>query len=342
MLIRRLQLQSFRRFDSVEIDLRQGFNLLTGDNGSGKTSVLEALHLLAHGRSFRGRVRDGLIRQGEPALSAYAEWEVAGATHRAGLRHAGGSWEARLDGEDVRQLGQLCEALAVITFQPGSHALVDGSSEGRRRYLDWGLFHVEHGFMPQWRRYARALKQRFPAAQVEEDRIFITDGPIWTSAGMSAGLDLALGMIENDFGTELSRAVARKLVVYHRRGGGQSQHSVLLELDARSDRIQNALTFARGNLRATLSVEELAQAAHLSTRQFSRAFREETGQSPAKAVESLRVEAARVLIEQSRYTMDEVAAETGFVDTERMRRAFLRAFGQPPQSLRRNARGGAD
>ncbi|MDU1661255.1 MAG: helix-turn-helix domain-containing protein, partial [Stenotrophomonas maltophilia] len=173
-------------------------------------------------------------------------------------------------------------------------------------------------------------------------RIFITDGPIWTSAGMSAGLDLALGMIENDFGAELSRAVARKLVVYHRRGGGQSQHSVLLELDARSDRIQNALTFARGNLRATLSVEELAQAAHLSTRQFSRAFREETGQSPAKAVESLRVEAARVLIEQSRCTMDEVAAETGFVDTERTRRAFLRAFGQPPQSLRRNARGGAD
>ena len=190
-----------------------------------------------------------------------------------------------------------------------------GLLDGRRATTHW--FH------------ARALKQRFPAAQVEEDRIFITDGPIWTSAGMSAGLDLALGLIENDFGAELSRAVARKLVVYHRRGGGQSQHSVLLELDARSDRIQNALTFARGNLRATLSVEELAQAAHLSTRQFSRAFREETGQSPAKAVESLRVEAARVLIEQSRYTMDEVAAETGFVDTERMRRAFLRAFGQP-------------
>jgi len=203
-----------------------------------------------------------------------------------------------------------------------------GLLDGRRATTHW--FH------------ARALRQRFPAAQVEEDRIFITDGPIWTSAGMSAGLDLALGMIEQDFGADLCRAVARKLVIYHRRGGGQSQHSVLLELDARSDRIQNALTFARRNLRATLSVEELAQAAHLSTRQFSRAFREETGQSPAKAVEGLRVEAARVLIEQSRYTMDEVATETGFGDTERMRRAFLRAFGQPPQSLRRNARGGAD
>lgn len=160
MLIRLLRIEAFRRFESAEIALRPGFNLLTGDNGSGKTSVLEALHLLAHGRSFRGRVRDGLIRQGTPALRAYVEWEADGIARRAGLRHAGGSWEARLDGEDVRQLGQLCAALAVITFEPGSHALVDGSSEVRRRYLDWGLFHVEHAFMPQWRRYARALKQR--------------------------------------------------------------------------------------------------------------------------------------------------------------------------------------
>lgn len=160
MLIRLLRLEDFRRFESVEIDLRPGFNLFTGDNGSGKSSVLEALHLLAHGRSFRGRVRDGLVRQGQAALSAYVEWEEGGACRRAGLRHAGSSWEARLDGEDVRQLGQLCEALAVITFEPGSHALVDGGSETRRRYLDWGLFHVEPAFMPHWRRYARALKQR--------------------------------------------------------------------------------------------------------------------------------------------------------------------------------------
>ena len=160
MLIHLLRVEAFRRFDSAEIALHPGFNLLTGDNGSGKTTVLEALHLLAHGRSFRGRVRDGLIQQGQPALSAYVEWEDGGASRRAGLRHAGGSWSARLDGEDVRQLGQLCEALAVITFEPGSHALVDGAAETRRRYLDWGLFHVEPAFMPPWRRYARALKQR--------------------------------------------------------------------------------------------------------------------------------------------------------------------------------------
>ncbi len=186
--------------------------------------------------------------------------------------------------------------------------------------------------------HARALQKQFPDAQLEEDRIFIIDGPIWTSAGMSAGVDLALGMIEKDFGAELARNVAQKLVVYHRRAGGQSQHSALLELDAKSDRIQSALAYARRNLRAPLTVEELAAAAHLSPRQFSRAFRAETGQSPAKAVEHLRLEAARVMVEQSRLTIDEVAAETGFADPERMRRAFLRAFGQPPQVLRRSAK----
>lgn len=186
--------------------------------------------------------------------------------------------------------------------------------------------------------HARDLQKQFPNARVEDDRIFIVDGTIWTSAGMSAGIDLALGMIEKDFGAELARAVAQKLVVYHRRAGGQSQHSALMELDAKSDRIQSALAYARRNLRAPLTVEELAAAAHLSPRQFSRAFRAETGQSPAKAVEQLRVEAARVMVEQSRHTIDEVAAETGFADPERMRRAFLRSFGQPPQVLRRNAR----
>jgi len=190
--------------------------------------------------------------------------------------------------------------------------------------------------------YARELQKQFPEARVEEDRIFIIDGPIWTSAGMSAGVDLALGMIEKDFGAELARTVAQKLVVYHRRAGGQSQHSALLELDAKSDRIQGALAYARQNLSAPLTVEELAAAAHLSPRQFSRAFRTETGQSPAKAVEQLRVEAARVMVEQSRHTIDEIATQTGFADPERMRRAFLRAFGQPPQFLRRNARLTAD
>ena len=166
MIVQRLRLQSFRGIREAELEPGAGFNLITGDNGSGKTSLLEALHLLAHGRSFRARVRDGLVRQGDPALSVFAEWqEGAGASRRAGLRHTGGDWEAKLDGAAVGHLGELCEALAVVSFEPGSHGLIDGPSEGRRRYLDWGLFHVERSdrggdFLQHWRRHARALKQR--------------------------------------------------------------------------------------------------------------------------------------------------------------------------------------
>ncbi|HWZ48297.1 MAG TPA: GlxA family transcriptional regulator [Herbaspirillum sp.] len=202
-----------------------------------------------------------------------------------------------------------------------------GVLDGRRATTHWA--------------FARELQNRFPLLKVEEDRIFIIDGSVWTSAGMTAGIDLALAMVEKDLGPEIARAVARKLVVYHRRAGGQSQFSALLELEPKSDRIQKALDFAKQNLRSALTVEEMADAANLSPRQFSRAFRAETGQSPAKAVENLRVETARMLMEQGRLSMDSIANETGFADRERMRRAFLRAFGQPPQAVRRNARMGA-
>ena len=102
--------------------------------------------------------------------------------------------------------------------------------------------------------YARELQRAYPKAQMDEDRIFINDGPIWTSAGMTAGVDLGLALIENDLGPELAKAVARKLVVYHRRGGGQSQFSTLLELSPKSDRIQAALAYARDNLHKPLTV----------------------------------------------------------------------------------------
>jgi transcriptional regulator GlxA family with amidase domain len=143
--------------------------------------------------------------------------------------------------------------------------------------------------------------------------------------------------VEKDLGAEVARRVAQDLVVYYRRAGGQSQHSALLELEPKSDRIQSALTYAKKNLAEPLSVEQLAEVARLSPRQFSRAFRAETGQCPAKAVERLRLEAARLMLEESRHTIDHVAGATGFSDLRRMREAFLRAFGQPPQVFRRNA-----
>ena len=199
-----------------------------------------------------------------------------------------------------------------------------GLLDGRRATTHWLL--------------ARELAQKHPQIQLEQDRIFTVDGPVWTSAGMSAGVDVALALVEADHGEALARTVARKLVLYHRRAGGQSQFSTLLELAPKSDRIQTALAYARRHLARELAVDELAAAANLSPRQFSRAFRAETGESPAKAVERLRVEAAREMLEQTRHPIDAVARDTGFADRERMRRAFLRAFGQPPQALRRNAR----
>lgn len=223
----------------------------------------------------------------------------------------------------LREASVRCRRVASICT--GAFALAEaGLLDGRRATTHW-LF-------------AHDLQARFPQVKMEADSIFIIDDPIWTSAGMSAGIDLALGMIEKDYGADLSLEVARTLVISHQRAGGQSQHSTLLLMNAKSDRIQNALAFARQNLRTTLSVEQLAEIAHLSPRQFSRAFRAETGQSPARAVEKLRVESARLMLEQSRHSLDVVAIENGFTDRERMRRAFLRAVGQPPQAVRRVAR----
>lgn len=184
--------------------------------------------------------------------------------------------------------------------------------------------------------FSATLRDRYPSIRLEEDRIFLIDGSIWTSAGMSAGVDLALAMVEKDTGRDTARAVAQTLVLYHRRAGGQSQHSTMLALEPKSDRVQTALSYAQQNLRNALSVEELADAAHLSPRQFSRVFRAETGESPAKAVERLRIEAARLMLEQGRHPIDVIARETGFDDRNRMRRAFVRAYGVSPQEIRRN------
>jgi transcriptional regulator GlxA family with amidase domain len=225
--------------------------------------------------------------------------------------------------EFVRQAPRRCRRVAATCL--GAFTLAEaGLLDGRRATTHWHR--------------ARDLQARFPNVKVEPDRIFIVDGPVWTSAGMTAGIDLALAMVEQDVGADVARAVARQLVVYHRRAGGQSQFSALLELEPKSDRIQSAMAYAKRNLAKPLTVSELADAAHLSPRQFSRTFRAETGQSPAKAVEHLRVEAARLMMEQGRYPIEAIARQTGFADRDRMRRAFLRAFGQPPQVIRRNAR----
>ena len=213
----------------------------------------------------------------------------------------------------------------VASICSGAFVLAEaGLLDGRRATMHWA--------------HAASFRARFPDVRTEEDRIFINDGPVWTSAGMTAGIDLVLALIDNDLGPEAAKMIARLLVMHQRRLGGQKQHSAMLDMTPRSDRIELVLAYVRQNLSKALTIEELAEVASLSPRQFSRAFLAETGQSPAKAVEQLRLEAARFMLEEGRHAISVVARETGFAHRERMRRAFLRSFGVPPEVLRRPPR----
>jgi transcriptional regulator GlxA family with amidase domain len=188
-----------------------------------------------------------------------------------------------------------------------------GLLDGRRATTHW--------------RFAPKLQAMYPAVQVDGDHIFLGEKGVWTSAGMTAGIDMTLALIEEDCGADISRAVARMMVVYYRRPGGQLQHSSLLEMEPGSDRIRRVLSF-----------ERLADEANLSVRQFSRAFMEATGTTPAKAIERLRVEMARPRVEEGREALEVIARAVGFADPERMRQSFTRVFGQAPQAIRRAAR----
>lgn len=198
-----------------------------------------------------------------------------------------------------------------------------GLLEGRRATTHWSC--------------TALLARRHPGVSLEPDRIFVRDERIWTSAGITAGIDLTLALIEEDLGQKVARRTAQQLVVHHRRGGGQSQHSELVDLGGLNSRFGVLLDWARERLGENLSVERLAAQATMSSRHFARAFVREIGVTPAKAIERLRLEAARTRIETSREPVEQVAEATGFGDPERMRRAFLRVFGQPPQALRRAA-----
>ncbi|WP_338764635.1 GlxA family transcriptional regulator [Massilia sp. METH4] len=252
-------------------------------------------------KPFGRRAYDTLLIAG-PTVVAPAEPELLAALRDASPR--------------ARRTACLCTGAFV--------AAEAGLLSGRRVTTHWALGHE--------------LKKSYPDIELDDDKIFVADGPVWTSAGMSACIDLALGLVGADLGTEVSKAVARMMVVYHRRTGGQSQFSSMAQMDGGSDRIRSALLFAKENLQTELSVERLAEHVHWSPRHFSRAFREQTGHSPAKAIEKLRLEAARSLIEDGHATIGRIAAQTGFGDEERMRRAFVRTFGKSPQAVMRESR----
>ena len=159
MRLNTLQIAGLRNLTSLQLELSPGINLFVGPNGAGKTSILEAAFLLSHGRSFRSNAREALIQRGQASLTVFCEVSHGERTSRVGMERSSRGWRARLDGEDV-SLGSALSATAVTCFEPGSHALIAGGSDERRRFMDWGVFHVEQAYLVAWRRYQRALTQR--------------------------------------------------------------------------------------------------------------------------------------------------------------------------------------
>jgi DNA replication and repair protein RecF len=154
-----LRLENLRAFASLDIELATGWNVFVGANGAGKTTLLEAAYLLSHARSFRGGPKDVLVRRGAEGYSVFGRVERGEAATGLGLSRRDGALEARINGATV-PVADLLRRIAVACFEPGSHELISGPSEGRRRFLDWGVFHVEHDFLPVWRAFQRALRQR--------------------------------------------------------------------------------------------------------------------------------------------------------------------------------------
>ncbi|WP_207481310.1 GlxA family transcriptional regulator [Arenibaculum pallidiluteum] len=207
-------------------------------------------------------------------------------------------------------------AVCTGAFLLGAAGLLDG----RRAVTHW--------------EYCERLARRFPLAKVEPDRIFIRDGHVWTSAGVTAGIDLTLALVEEDLGHALALAVAQHLVMFLKRPGGQAQFSAMLTLQASDDRFPNLHAWIREHLSTELSLPRLAEQVGMSERSFSRKYREQTGITPAQAVKRIRIEVARQLVVETELPLKRIADRCGFGTEETLRRAFHETFGSAPSDYR--------
>ena len=267
--------------------------------GDGDVTTSAGVTLAAGQLSHRSRAPDTLLIAGGPGVEA------------AAADPALVDW-VRQRATQARRVASVCTGAFLLAAA--------GLLDGRRA--------VTH-----WKDCAR-LAERYPAVRVEPDPIFVRDGPVWTSAGVTAGIDLALALVEEDLGRAVALAVARYLVVFLKRPGGQAQFSAALALQAADDRFGALHDWINSHLDDDLSHSVLADQAGMSERSFSRHHAEATGQTPARAVERLRVEAARRLLSESRTPVKRIAQRCGFGSEETIRRSFLRLLAVTPQDYR--------
>jgi transcriptional regulator GlxA family with amidase domain len=235
-----------------------------------------------------------------------------------------GCMKAAADSALIEWIAEIAaKARRTVSVCTGAFVLARaGLLDGRRATTHWAA--------------AAELARMYPAVQVDPEPIFVRDGPVWTSAGVTAGMDLALALVEEDLDREAALTIARHLVLFLRRPGNQSQFSATLAAQQpRREPLREAQRYVVENVAGELSVEALAARAHMSPRHFARAFRAETGVTPARYVERVRLEAARRLLEETSEPVAAVATACGFGTPETMRRVFLRAFEVGPAEYRR-------
>jgi transcriptional regulator GlxA family with amidase domain len=291
-------LQVFATANDIVGDAVPPYAIRVVSQAGGAVTSSSGMGLLAHPLPPLGSALDTLIVAGGPGIEAAAADEALV------------DW-ARRRGRQARRFASVCTGAVLLA--------TSGLLDGRRAATHWTL--------------CSELARRFPSVQVQPDPIFVQDGPAWTSAGVTAGIDLALALVEEDLGRSVALAVARYLVVFLKRPGGQAQFSAALALqdDGRFDTLHS---WMGAHLSGDLSLAVLADQTGMSTRSFSRHYLGATGQTPARAVESLRVEAARSLLMDLRLPVKRVAQRCGFGSEETMRRSFLRLLAATPQEYR--------
>ncbi|NUT77704.1 helix-turn-helix domain-containing protein [Pseudomonas sp. C1C7] len=280
-----------------------GYTLHTASLAGGLMHTAEGLAVNTVALSdFDARTIDTLIAPGAPNI-------LQAMNHSLDLV----AWLAEASGK-AKRTASVCSGTFLLAEA--------GLLEGRRAATHWLMCDM--------------LKERYPAIEVDSDAIFVKQDAIWTSAGVSAGIDLALALVEEDCGREVALLVAREMVVFLKRPGGQAQYSQLLKSQTSESAAFDELHLWISHNLATenLTVETLAQQVQMSPRNFARVYKLKTGRTPAKAVEVLRVEAARRLLEESERNIDQISRLCGFGDEERMRLTFQRNLGVSPREYR--------